>query len=252
MDENKSLLARILSDRPQFHSGDPELPSGASLGLGETILPLSFLEQVQSGAQTCLAPGSEVLMHLFDLLAPNACTLETGAGLSTLVFALSGAQHTCITPNESEVDAIRSYAESQSIDLGNTRFIVDSSDRCLPREQLPPLDLVLIDGKHAFPWPTIDWFYSSEALVPGGVMVVDDGNIPSVGYLCQFMREDPRWSLLKHFDETTFFFRKEADDLGNVAWHMQPWVTRRYRPRTAIKRLVWQLRWLRRYFGRSN
>ena len=191
-------------------------------------------------------------MHLFDLLSPEACTLETGAGLSTLVFALRGARHTCITPNESEVDAIRSYAESQSIDLSRTRFLVDSSDRCLPRERLPTLDLVLIDGKHAFPWPTIDWFYSSEALRPGGIMVVDDANIPSVGYLCQFMREDPRWSLLKQFDETTFFFRKGSDDPRKVAWHMQPWVTQRYRPRTAAKKLVWQLRWLLRYFGRSD
>ncbi len=91
MDEDRRLLSRILSDRPQLHQGDPELPSGASLGQGETILPLSFLKQVQRGEQTCLAPRSEVLMHLFDLLSPNACTLETGAGLSTLVFALSGA-----------------------------------------------------------------------------------------------------------------------------------------------------------------
>ncbi len=160
--------------------------------------------------------------------------------------------HRCITPNQSEVDAIRSYADSQAIDLGRTRFLVDSSDRCLPREQLPALDLVLIDGKHAFPWPTIDWFYSSESLKPGGIMGVDDANIPSVGWLCQFMREDPRWSLLKQFDEITFFFRKESEDPSEVAWHMQPWVTRRYRPRTVVKRLVWQLRWLRRYFGQSD
>ena len=252
MDESKSLLARILSDRPQFHRGDPELPPGASLGWGETILPLSFLEQVQRGEQACLAPRNEVLMHLFDLLSPHACTLETGAGLSTLVFALGGTRHTCITPDESEVEAIRSYAESQSIDLSRTRFLVNSSDRCLPKEEPPPLDLVLIDGKHAFPWPTIDWFYSSEALKPGGIIVVDDANIPSVGYLCQFMCEDPRWTLLRQFDETTFFFQKGSDDLRGVAWHMQPWVTRRYRPRTAWKSVIWRLRWLRRYFGRSD
>ncbi len=191
-------------------------------------------------------------MHLFDLLPSHACTLETGAGLSTLVFALKGAKHVCITPNDSEVEAIRSYAESRSIDLSLTRFLVGSSDRCLPKEQLPPLDLVLIDGKHAFPWPTIDWFYSSEALKPGGFMVLDDANIPSVAHLCQFMREDPRWSLLKHFDETTFFFQKGSHDLRRVAWHMQPWVTRRYRPRTVLKRLVWRFRWLQRYFGRSD
>ena len=191
-------------------------------------------------------------MHLFNLLSSGACTLESGAGLSTLVFALSGATHTCVTPNRSEVDAIRAYAESQSIDLSRTRFLVDSSDRCLPRVELAALDLVLIDGKHAFPWPTIDWFYSSESLKFGGIMVVDDANIPSVGNLCQYMREDPCWSLLKQFEETTFFFRKGAGDLRNMAWHMQPWVTRRYRPRAALKRLVWWFRWMLRYFGRSD
>ena len=178
MDKNRNLLVRILSDRPKLHRGDPELPSGASLGPGETILPLSFLEQVQRGQQTCLAPRSEVLMHLFDLFSPEACTLETGAGLSTLVFALRGARHTCITPNESEVDAIRSYAESQSIDLSRTRFLVDSSDRCLPRERLPTLDLVLIDGKHAFPCLRSIGSIPQRLWKPGGIMVVDDANIP--------------------------------------------------------------------------
>jgi hypothetical protein len=45
---------------------------------------------------------------------PGMKTLETGAGLSTIIFAGSGCQHTCIIPDEKLAYRIRDYCRSLS------------------------------------------------------------------------------------------------------------------------------------------
>lgn len=82
--------------------------------------------------------------------------------------------------------------------------------------------MVVLDGKHAFPWPMIDWFYTADKLRNGGIMMVDDAHIKSVGVLVEFMKTDPGWMLLTSFCETNFVFRKGRDLIHDVAWHMQP------------------------------
>jgi hypothetical protein len=39
------------------------------------------------------------------------------------------------------------------------------------------LDLVLIDGDHAFPASFIDWYYTAEQVKLGGYVIVDDTNL---------------------------------------------------------------------------
>lgn len=40
--------------------------------------------------------------ELHRRLKPEMATLETGAGLSTIIFAASGCKHTCIVPDQRE------------------------------------------------------------------------------------------------------------------------------------------------------
>ena len=77
-------------------------------------------------------------------------TLETGAGISTLVFALTMSNHVAITPNQAEIAAIKEYAESKKINLESITFVIETSDKCLPKCNINDLDLVLIDGKHVY------------------------------------------------------------------------------------------------------
>jgi len=47
------------------------------------------------------------------------------------------------------------------IDLSNLTFVNKPSEQYLPAViQDGALDVVLIDGKHTFPWPMIDWHYT--------------------------------------------------------------------------------------------
>jgi hypothetical protein len=60
------------------------------------------------------------------------------------------------------------------------------------------LDIVFIDGMHAFPWPILDWYSTADHLKVGGLMIIDHTQLPSVGILSEFLRVDsPRWLFAK-------------------------------------------------------
>ena len=106
--------------------------------------------------------------------------LETGAGLSTLVILRKRPrQHTAVQPAPDAFAAILEFAERHRMDIHGFRPIVARSQDWLPRVDLPDLDLVLVDGAHAFPVPFLDWYYGAEKLKVGGLMVVDDTHLPT-------------------------------------------------------------------------
>lgn len=240
---NMTTLKQILEERPKFHTGETELPLAKKFSIEGTQLSPEMAKKLIDGQKACYGLSDDVLLYLSTVIAKGHRTLETGAGLSTLIFALNGAEHVCITPNQSEVTAIRHYAEEKQIDLCGITFVVECSDRFLPVHNYSCLDLVLIDGKHAFPWPIIDWFYTADALKQGGLMVIDDVDIAPIRILCDFMTEDPRWKLHKHFGEKTFFFEKIAENIHDVAWHMQPYITsRHFQRKTCIEWILSKIR----------
>jgi hypothetical protein len=113
--------------------------------------------------------------HLLESVFPGAQTIETGAGISTIVLLILGAQHTSVSPDGGEADRIREYCSERSISTDGYTHIVGRSEDVLPGLHLPgQLDLAIVDGNHAFPAPFIDWFYLTRWLKPSGVLVVDD------------------------------------------------------------------------------
>ena len=66
-------------------------------------------------------------------------------------FAMRCAHHMCITPDAREADRIRQYCGDHGIDTSLLTFHHQPSERVLPKLDLEPLDLVLIDGSHSFP-----------------------------------------------------------------------------------------------------
>jgi predicted O-methyltransferase YrrM len=107
-------------------------------------------------------------------------------------------------------------------------FVLEPSENYLPRCESKDLDLVLIDGKHAFSWPVIDWFYTADRLKQGGILVLDDIEMPSVAILQEFLVEDPRRRVELSLGRRALAVRKISESVHNVAWHMQPYITRRY------------------------
>jgi hypothetical protein len=137
------------------------------------------------------------LEWLEKTVRPGWATLETGAGLSTIVFAAGGTEHESVTPSADEAERIR----------------IGPSHEVLPRWQPRPLDLVLLDGAHGFPYPIIDWWHLAPHLKAGGLLVLDDAYMGAVRRLLEFLRSRPSWKVEGAVGYRTVIVRKLADEL---------------------------------------
>ena len=217
---DSNLLQLILTERPSFHKGETEIDR--AFDATDSYLSGQALAAVRTSDRTCYTLNSQVLSYLIETIRPSCRTLETGAGGSTLVFGFKQSQHIAITPGLTEIELIKEYAASNHIPLKTVHFVSRSSDQYLPCCDVKDLDIVLLDGKHAFPWPILDWFYTADRLRKNGLMILDDGQLGSVSVLVDFLSMDPRWQLVREFSAKTYVFRKLAETVHDVAWHMQP------------------------------
>lgn len=178
-----------------------------------------------NGAPISWGLPPDVLKYLGEAARRGSRTLETGAGLSTVVLAATGAQHTCVVPDAKQVQRIRDYCASQGIALGAVQFEIGPSEAILPTLSLGELDLVLIDGRHGFPAPFIDFFYTARALKVGGLMVVDDTQLWTGRTLRDFLAEEAEWTRERDFAKTVVFRRVRAGGEAKE-WNEQPFVLR--------------------------
>jgi SAM-dependent methyltransferase len=163
---------------------------------------------------------------LDERVTPGSVTLETGAGLSTLVILRKRPrQHIAVQPVVDEFAVVLEFAEQHGMDIRGFRPIVARSQEWLPGAELPELDLALVDGAHAFPVPFIDWYYAAEKLKVGGLMIVDDTHLVTGTILADFMEADPAWEHVRR-DDSAFFatYRKRRHPVHDDDWTRQPYV----------------------------
>ncbi len=195
--EERLLKKKLLTERPNFH--------------GRTTIP-----------QNWQLPD-DVLEWLDMHVQRGQRTLETGCGYSTVLFASKGARHTVISPIVEEHERIRDWCEANEIDVSNLDFKLARSEELLPVMEPEPLDLVLIDGWHAFPAPIVDWFFTAKRLVVNGYVIVNDTHLKPVRILRDFLgREQGRWELVTRFKRTDIF-RKISRDPFVGEWYTQPY-----------------------------
>ena len=145
-------------------------------------------------------------------------TLETGAGSSTLAFAQGDADHIAVTPSHGEEERIRAQADRMGIDHSKVHFEIGPSHEVLPRLAARPLDLVLVDGAHGFPYPMLDWWFTAEHLKVGGRMLLDDAYMPPVAALVDALRAQPGWELAGNAGYRTVVVRKTAESIPQWDW----------------------------------
>ena len=170
---------------------------------------------------------SDVLRYIARHIGPEATTLETGCGVSTLVFLIKGANHTCVSPDAHAVDRIRDYCRANDVALDRARFEVEPSEVVLPRLELKDVDLVLIDGSHSFPAVFIDWYYTAPSLKIGGLMVIDDVDVWTGKVLKDFLGQEDEWSIDASFGNRSVAFRKVSEIDPFKGWWLQRYVVER-------------------------
>lgn len=174
----------------------------------------------------------EVLAWILERVAPNSKTLETGCGYSTVVFSILGSEHVTISPFVEEHRAIQHWCSRNQISTERVSFVAHSSqDVTATMQGGPPLDLVLIDGDHAFPAPFIDWYYTAERVKLGGYLIVDDTNLITGTILRDFLKmEHGRWDLVTDIGRTSIFARSTVESVvRGLWWGLQPFCAKRKR-----------------------
>lgn len=180
--------------------------------------------------------ADEELLFLDKHLTKNMKTLETGSGLSTILFAIKGTNHTCIVPDRKQVERIEAYCTECNLSVSNINFIVDKSEYALPSLQEKDYDLALIDGRHGFPAPFIDWFYICERLKIGGLLIIDDLHIWTSELLKQFILSEKAWTLLEETKRAATFVIQENGS-QHKEWTKQEYVLSRSRYTSKINKI---------------
>jgi Methyltransferase domain len=213
-------VLELIANPPTFHVSDGKLVSAWKL-------------------------ADEELLFLERRLSQEMKTIETGAGVSTVVFAMKGTDHTCIVPDEEQVNRIRLYCNDNCISPANINFIIDRSEHALPRMDNRNYDLALIDGRHGFPTPFIDWFYMADLLKIGGILIIDDLHIWTCELLTQFLISEKEWCLL---DQTlsAAIFVKQGNNVQDKEWTDQAFVHRRSRQKSILAKARYLLHLTRR------
>jgi hypothetical protein len=162
--------------------------------------------------------------------------IETGAGASTLLFLVLGAELTSIAPDSALHQRIVDEAGRRQIDLHALRFVCEPSEWALPRLASAGrrVDIALIDGHHGWPNVFVDFCYVNAMLGKGGTLLLDDLQLYSVGQLARQLAEEPGFEL-RAVDDKMATFVKLDDAPGLADWRMQPYIERQTRtePSTA-------------------
>src|SRR5215218_756900 len=102
------LIDKLITQRPSFHDSETEVRR--SFEPSESLLPEAYARNLAGGGLTCYGIDQEVLRFLAENVLEDNRTLEIGAGYTTLVLTSRKAEHTAVTPSETEIRRIIEYA----------------------------------------------------------------------------------------------------------------------------------------------
>ncbi|MSP11798.1 MAG: class I SAM-dependent methyltransferase [Chloroflexi bacterium] len=150
---------------------------------------------VRSGTCSGISPQKvELLMELVTELRPRQ-SLEVGLAYGTSALAICevlppGSCHIVIDPyqtNHWEGRGLQHLQQAGHAD--RIEFYEDFSYRVLPQIEAKGVrvDFAFIDGRHTFDYVLVDFFHIDKMLNPGGVVLFDDADWPSIRRVLRFI-----------------------------------------------------------------
>jgi hypothetical protein len=152
-----------------------------------------------------------------------SCSAETGSGASTLLFSQLSEHHSVFAVDDG-TESISAVKASSLLRPGIVTFIEGPTQLTLPAHRFErKLQLALIDGPHAYPFPDLEYYYLYEHLDQEALLIVDDIHIRSISNLFEFLRADDMFELMEVVETTAFFRRTHAPAFPRLGdgWWMQ-------------------------------
>ena len=138
---------------------------------------------------------------------PPQHSVETGAGASTLLLSHLSERHT-VFALDGGTGSLQSVQISPLLRRDVVTFVEGPSQTTLPRHEFThPIQVALIDGPHAYPFPELEYYYLYPHLDTDALLIVDDIHIPTITHLFDFLCADQMFDL-QEVVETTAFFRR--------------------------------------------
>jgi hypothetical protein len=156
-------------------------------------------------------------IRAFERLAARttlAESVETGCGKSTILFSNISLNHTSFCIDD------RSLGSSSSVNYfllckesrpSKVQFQYGPTQITLPIYRFESkLDLALLDGPHAFPFPFLEYYFIYPALREGAFLIVDDIHVPSVRALWEMVSEDEMFDVYDIIGNKTGILRRTS------------------------------------------
>jgi hypothetical protein len=137
-------------------------------------------------------------------------TAETGSGKSTLLFSHLSASHFVFAVDAGN-GSVTQVKASPLFNAGSVTFVEGPTQLTLPRHTFTnPLQMVLLDGPHGYPFPDLEYYYFYPQIEAGGILILDDIQIPTIGRMFDILKADDMFHLVEVIEKTAFLRRTEA------------------------------------------
>lgn len=156
---------------------------------------------------------------------PPQLSVETGTGRTTLLFSHLSAEHLVFTKDDAgDGDSLAAVRGCPLLHAATVNFELGPTQRTLLGHRFEkPVDVAYLDGPHAYPFPDLEYWAVYPHIRAGGLLIIDDIQIPTIANLFAFLRADSMWTLAEVADTTAFFRRTaaEAIDPYGEGWWLQ-------------------------------
>ena len=161
-------------------------------------------------------------------------SIETGCGASTILLSNLSRAHTTFCTDDRNVEngSVAFALDCPLFNRSCVEFVYGPTQVTMPSfEFKQKLDLALIDGPHAFPFPELEYYYIYPHLAQNALLIIDDVHIPTIHNLYRFLKEDRMFSFVRKVNNAAIFRRTESptfpDPLGE-GWGEQEFNRRRF------------------------
>ena len=215
----RDYVRRIMGKTPQSSNTDsarttPRISTDGPTPLDRVLRDIVELPDDWHSAGVCLQfPLRAMALHAPQRVMHSA---ETGCGKSTLLLSHLSEHHTVFTIDDTGLtNSLDRVTQSPLLRGAAVDFVVGPTQHTLPRHTFAsPLQVVLIDGPHAYPFPELEYYFFYPHLDRGALLILDDIHIPNIFRLFAILREDAMFDLLG-LAGTTAFFRRTSAPLFN-------------------------------------